>query len=128
MILVDAGVLIDYLRTKDAKLRKLFQSEPTTVCGVTRAEILAGARSVKDRRRLLRFLGSFQQVAIPERHWDIVGDALSNLYSRGISIPFPDVVMATLGIEMDVEVWARDPHFPVMQHHLPGLKLFKEPP
>jgi hypothetical protein len=39
-----------------------------------------------------------------------------------------DAVIATLGIENDVEVWARDPHFPMMQQNLPRLKLFQEPP
>ena len=39
MILVDAGVLIDFLRTKDPKLVRLFRSLPVAVCGVTRAEI-----------------------------------------------------------------------------------------
>ena len=34
MILVDAGVLIEFLRTKDAKLNSLFRSLPLAVCGV----------------------------------------------------------------------------------------------
>lgn len=71
-------MLIDFLRTKDAKLNTLFRSLPVAVCGVTRAEILA--------------------------------------------------VIATLGIANSVEVWARDPHFPVIQNILPALRLFQEPP
>ncbi len=128
MILVDAGVLIDFLRTKDPKLNKLFRSLPVAVCGVTRAEILAGARSTKDRQRLLRFLGTFQQMAIPEPFWDVAGENLAALYARGLTVPFPDAVIAALGIEYGVEVWARDPHFAAMQKILPGLTLFQEPP
>ncbi len=128
MILVDAGVLIDFLRTKDPKLNKLFRTLPLAVCGVTRAEILAGARGSRDRQRLIWFLGTFQQVAIPEPFWDLVGDTLASLFTRGITVPFPDAVIATLGIEIDVEVWARDPHFPMMLSILPRLKLFQEPP
>ena len=44
MILVDASVLIDFLRTKEPKLDGLFRSLPVAVCGATRVEILAGAR------------------------------------------------------------------------------------
>jgi len=128
MILVDTGVLIDFLRTKDPKLDKLFRSLPVAVCGVTRAEILAGARSDKDRQRLLRFLGQFHQVPTPESCWDLVGDNLAALNARGITVPFPDALIATLGIENDIEVWARDPHFPTMQTILPRLRLFQEPP
>lgn len=128
MILVDASVLIDFLRTKDSKLNTLFRSLPVAVCGVTRAEILAGARGGNDRQRLLRFLGAFQQLAIPDPIWDRVGEILASLYAAGITVPFPDVMIATLGIENHVDVWARDPHFSVMQRILPGIQLFQEPP
>jgi predicted nucleic acid-binding protein len=128
MILVDAGVLIDYLRTKDPKLDHLFRSRQAAICGATRSEILAGSRSAQDRQRLLRFLRPFQRVPIREAVWDTVGVNLAALYASGITIPFPDVIVATLGIENDLEVWARDPHFSAMQKILPKLKLFAEPP
>jgi len=128
MILVDTGVLIDFLRTKDPKLDSLFRSNPVAICGVTHAEILAGARGAKDRQRLLVFLASFQYLPILETVWDIIGDNLAVLFARGITVPFADAVIATLAIENDCEVWARDPHFPMMQGVLPKLKLFHEPP
>jgi predicted nucleic acid-binding protein len=128
MILVDTGVLIDYLRTKDPKLDRLFRAEEVAICGVTHAEVFAGARSAKDRQRLLRFLGRFHQVLTPESCWDVIGDNLAALYARGVTVPFPDAVIATLGIENDIEVWARDPHFRTKQQVLPRLKLFQEPP
>jgi len=52
----------------------------------------------------------------------------ATLRSKAMTVPFPDAVLATLDIENDVEVWARDPHFPMMQTILPRLKLFQEPP
>src|SRR5258708_28460386 len=128
MILVDAGMLIDFVRFKDRKLDKLFRSQPVAVCGVTRAEILAGARGPRDRQRLVQFLGTFLQVAMPQMLWDLVGDSLAALYATGITVPFPDAVIATLGIENNIEVWSRDPHFPVIQKVMPRLKLFQEPP
>ena len=128
MILVDTGVLIDFLRTKDRKLDGLFRSLAVAVCGVTRPEILAGTRTSKDRQRLLRFLTRFHQVPTPESCWELVGDNLAALYGRGITVPFPDAVIATLGIENDIEVWSRDPHFATMQTILTRLKLFQEPP
>jgi predicted nucleic acid-binding protein len=128
MILVDVGVLIDFLRTKEPKLGRLFGSEPVAICGVTRAEILAGARQPQDRQRLMQFLGAFQQVATPELLWDLVGDTLATLYAGGITVPFPDALLATVAIANDFEVWARDPHFPMIQKLLPHFKLFQEPP
>ena len=128
MILVDTGVLIDFLRTTDAKLGALFRSLPVAVCGTTRAEIFCGARSAADRQRLIVFLTPFQHVATPEPLWDQVGDNLAALRGNGITVPFADVIIATLGIENNIEVWARDPHYPMIQRALPRLKLFQEPP
>lgn len=128
MILVDTGVLIDFLRTKEPKLDRLFRTQAVAICGVTRAEILAGTRGVQDRQRLLRFLGRFHQVLMPEACWDVVGDNLATLFARGLTVPVPDAIIATLGIENDIEVWARDPHFPAIQKLLTRLKLFQEPP
>ena len=128
MILVDAGVLIDFLRTKDAKLSNLFRALPLAVCGVTRSEVLAGARGDKDRQRLLTFLGAFQPASIPDSIWDFVGETLASLLASGITVPFPDAVVAMVAIEGQMELWARDPHFPRMQKVLPQLRLYHEPP
>ena len=56
MILTDTGILIKFLRTKDAKLDRLLRTLPVAICGAIEAEILAGARTAKDRTRLLAFL------------------------------------------------------------------------
>ena len=122
MILVDSGVLIDFLRTKDPKLAVLFGSLPVAVCGATRAEILCGARSSADRQRLLVFLSPFQQVPIPDSLWDGLGDNLAALRASGVTVPLVDTLIATVGIENGIEVWARDPHFPAMQRILTRLR------
>jgi predicted nucleic acid-binding protein len=128
MILVDTSVLIDYLRSRDAKLIALMQTHAGAVCGVIRAEVLCGARNAGHRRRLIKALNAMGQFPLPESIWDQVGDNLAALRKRGITVPFPDAVIATVGIENDVEVWSHDPHFPAMQPALPRLKLFQEPP
>jgi predicted nucleic acid-binding protein len=128
MILVDTSVVIDYTRGKDVKLRALLPTKPVALCGVVRAEVLCGARNQGDRGKLLVELAAFQNVSIPEALWDAVGDNLASLRTNGITVPLSDAVIATLAIENDIEVWARDPHFPMMQKVLPKLKLFQEPP
>jgi predicted nucleic acid-binding protein len=128
MILIDSTVLIDYLRTGDAKLLTSMQTHGAAVCGVMRAEVLTGARGPKHRRDLIQFLDGFQQVTFPASLWDQVGDNLASLRAAGITVPFADAIIATLGIVLDVEIWARDRHFNDMQKALPALKLFQEPP
>jgi len=128
MILVDTSVVIDYARGKDAKLAAHLPTLSVAVCGITRAELLCGARDPKHRTDLLTLLSTFNQLAIPDSIWDTVGDNLASLRSKGITVPLPDAVIATMGIDNDLEVWSRDPHFTAMQKILPRLRLYQEPP
>jgi predicted nucleic acid-binding protein len=45
MILIDTSVLVDYLRIPTDRTLRLFEETGAAICGVTRAEILAGARA-----------------------------------------------------------------------------------
>lgn len=128
MILLDASVLIDFDRGKDPKLGGLLLTLPLAVCGPTRSEFLHGARTPAHRIKLVTALNGFAQVQIPETLWDVIGDTLSHLRRKGLTIPFPDAVVATVAITFDLELWARDAHFSQVQHHLPALRLFAEPP
>ena len=128
MILVDTSVVIDFTKGRDAKLVGLLPTLAVSACGVTRAEVLCGARDPADRLDLLKILSGFQPAPIPDALWESVGDNLATLRAAGISVPFPDVVIATLGMQLGVEVWTRDKQFTLMQSVLSGLRLFTEPP
>lgn len=128
MIVLDSSVLIDYVRGKDAKLNALLPTVIGAVCEIVRAELLCGARSPNHRADLEALLTMFHQLPIPESLWDIVGDHLARFRVQGLTVPLSDVVIATLGIEHDLEVWSNDPHFAAMQKHLPRLKLYLPPP
>src|SRR5688572_11407991 len=128
MMLVDTSVVIDWCRGKDAKLQRLLPSLPVAVCGVTQAEVLHGGRDAGHRQKLLSDLAAFQLLPLPDRLWIEVGDNLAALRRNGITIPLADAAIATLAIANDIEVWARDPHFPMMQKTLTKLRLFQEPP
>ena len=128
MILADTSVVIDYLRTADPKLRQPTVAHDAAVCGVTRAEVLNGARGTRHRAQLVAALGLFGQVATSDAIWDDVGDNLRALRTSGVNVPFPDVVIATVAITNDVELWTHDNQFLLIQGVLPRLRLFVEPP
>jgi predicted nucleic acid-binding protein len=128
MILLDASIIIDGLRAKDIQLLGRMNSADGAVCGVTRAEILSGARGQQDRTRLLTILDGFQQVAIPEAMWDEIGGVQAQLRVAGVTVPLADAVLASVGMSLDVEIWARDSDFNNMQRVLPALKLYRENP
>jgi predicted nucleic acid-binding protein len=58
VILCDTSVVIEYAQGIDAKLVALLPKLPATICGVTRAEALCGARNPMHpffKSRILRF-------------------------------------------------------------------------
>src|SRR5690242_15412077 len=128
MILVDSSVVIDALRKPDPKLQGLFNSFQPAICGIALAEILHGARDPADYAKLLAALGAFPHVAMPESIWQIVGRNLWNLCSKGVTVPFQDVIIATVAIENGLELWTRDAQFQMVQVILPTVHLFQEPP
>jgi predicted nucleic acid-binding protein len=128
MILVDTSVIVDWLRGKDARLRALMPTLPAVICGVTHAEVLHGARDPAHRQRLITDLGTFPLLSIPDSLWVTVGDHLAILRARGFTLPFSDVVIATVALAHNIELWTRDSHFANIQLAIPALKLFVEPP
>jgi predicted nucleic acid-binding protein len=125
VILLDASVLVRYLRTRDPQLAKQLNELELGICGITRAEILHGSKDDADRAQLVRLLDSFPPVPMAPTLWDKLGHNLCELRKSGIVIPFTDAAVATVAIEENVEVWAFDRHFPLMANVLP-LKLFQD--
>lgn len=128
MTLVDTSVMIDALRRPDARLSALFVAAQATLCGITRAEVLHGAKDAADLRRLAATLDGFPQLPLTDRFWDSAGSNLMALRAAGVVVPFADVLIATLALEHGVELWSRDNQFQMIQGVLPALKLFQEPP
>jgi predicted nucleic acid-binding protein len=128
MILVDTSVVIAQLRSGDPRLLALFKAHDAAICGLTRAEVLYGVRTKADQVRFVAALNSLTHVSIPDGLWDEAGLNLAWLRSAGASVPLADAVIATLAIHLDVELWARDKHFPLIQSVIPSLRLFLETP
>jgi predicted nucleic acid-binding protein len=128
MILVDTSVVIAQLRSSDPRLLALFKTHDAAICGLTRAEVLYGVRTQADHSRFIAVLNAVAHVSIPDGLWDEAGLNLATMRASGFPMPLADVVIATLAIHLDVEPWARDQHFSLIQAVIPGLRLFSEPP
>ena len=128
MILVDSNIFIAYLRTKEAKLMALLRTHAGATCGVVRAEVFQGALTPAARADAHILFAPLPHVPMPDSLWDDIGDNLALLRRRGITVPFNDGVLTTLALAVDLEVWTRDTHFPLIQTVFPALRLFAEPP
>jgi predicted nucleic acid-binding protein len=127
MILVDTSVLVDYLRARTPRVRKLLVERQAAICGVVRAELLCGARTREDESRIVAALAGFRSLEIPDSAWDDLGRHLFRLRQAGLAVPFQDALLATVAILHNIELWTTDGHFRMMQSALPELRLMVEP-
>jgi predicted nucleic acid-binding protein len=127
MILVDTSVLVDYLRAPSDRVLEFFQTREAAICGVIRAETLAGVRNVQDAAKVAKGLDLFTLVPTPETIWDLVGHNAAALRGSGITVPFTDVLIATLAIENGLPLWTKDRHFQRIGGVLNSLAFFTEP-
>lgn len=128
MILLDSSVVVEYLRAPGGKLQRLFAQLRPAVCGVIRAEVLHGARDLAHLKVLSIALDQLPQHPIPHDIWHEMGRNLCELRLRGLTVPFPDALIATIAIRDGMEVWTYDNHFRLIQSVLTTLQLFVEPP
>ncbi len=129
MILLDTSVLIEFLRSPTEAMLGVFEEYAAAICGVTRAEVLAGARDSAHLGRIAESLDVLEHVVIAEEFWDVLGKNLSLLRAAGVTVPLADAMIGSLAIGNDLELWTYDSHFERMQKVLPELQLFvPEPP
>jgi predicted nucleic acid-binding protein len=110
MILADTSIVIDFFHSADPTMRRIVVDEPVAICGITRSEVLHGARSSQDRAQIVAGLDLFKQISIVDSDWDEVGDLLASLRSAGIAVPMADAVIACVAIPWPGLV---DPRCPV---------------
>jgi predicted nucleic acid-binding protein len=128
MILAETTVVIGFLKAPTPRVLQIIQDHQAAISGVTVAEVYAGARSAADFARYDLSLALFGSVPVAVDIWPRLGRNIAALGAKGVTVPFPDILIATLAIDLDLELWHHDHHFPLIQTVLPQLKLFQEPP
>ncbi len=124
MILADTSIVIDFFHSADPTMRRIVVDEPAAICGITRSEVLHGARSSQDRAQIVAGLDLFKQISIVDSDWDEVGDLLASLRSAGIAVPMADAVIACVAMSRGLALWTRDAQFGLIQRVAPKLQLF----
>ena len=124
-ILADSNILVDFWKKPTEDMSQIFKREDIFVCGVVRAELLWGAVSDRNFRKLRETLDDFQYVGMKAEDWDLLGKNLYLLRTHGITVPLADVLISTIAINHDLTVWTNDKHFRLIQSVLHGLKLLQ---
>jgi len=127
-ILVDSSIWIEFFRRPDAPvslvLDQLLAHRLVCTTGLIKAEVVPGARSARDFRRL-RTLFEALPLA-PERggFWAHLMRFRYRLHKKGVfGIGIPDLIIATVSIQNRKLVFTTDEDFPRMIPYVP-VRLF----
>lgn len=132
MILLDSSVIIDFWKSRrdpsrHAAIADVLGRPGLHICGVTLAELMAGALDALDCDRIEREVGRFVRLHVEDADWTALGRNLYRLRTGGIHVPFPDALLATIALSHDLEVWTLDSRFADIRRVLTDLRLFQGP-
>ena len=126
MLMIDSNVIIDFWRHPTQQLKQVFIRHECCICGVQMAELLYGAVSDKDSSAIVQALSGFTMINIEESDWILLGNFLYKLRKKGISVPFPDALIACVSVKHNIPVWTHDKHFQYIQSVINDLQLYQE--
>src|ERR1700683_4591608 len=128
MVLVDSSVWIEAARRDGALeykvgLEGLLEVGEAAFCGPIKLEVLGGARA-QDRKRMSLYFDCIPYQTIDD---SALGQALQlawQLRDKGHTLPWNDIVIASLALRWGFRVYAKDKHFEVMRDAV-GLRLYR---
>lgn len=123
MILIDTNVIIEIWKFGNKDLIDKFNSHHIILSGIVKSELLKGARNQKDFNLIQDYLTEFDIINPNDIYWDLLGENLYNLRSNGVTVPYQDVLIATLAIQNQLTLWTFDKHFSFIQKVIPELDL-----
>ena len=128
MVLVDSSVWIEALRRNgrlDIKLavEGLLEVYEAQWCTPVRLEVLGGARA-EERRRLGQHFSVIPYRSCNEQDWDRAIALAWKIRDKGLTVPWLDVVIASLAIQDGIRLFAIDEHFKMIGD-IAGLALYE---
>ncbi len=127
-VIVDTSVWVDYIRGRDQGLREavgtLIYRAQAYLCGVVLAELSSGARTARDRDRIDSAFKGLPYLELSRPTWAHAGSLSAALRAQGITLPLPDLLIATLALEHGYAVFTRDAH----SQRVPRLQLYQPSP
>lgn len=126
-VLVDTSVWIEASRRKGdlaykVGLENLLDEYEAAWCSPVKLEFMGGAR-LQDRKKLAFWFECIPYRPTEERHWELAKAHAWKLRDAGLTLPWNDILIATIAHEADMRVYAKDKHFESMAKVL-GIRLY----
>ena len=128
MVLVATSVWIEAAR-KDGELaykvglENLLEEYEAAWCSPVKLEFMGGARK-QDRKKLAFWFECVPYRPVEETHWEAAKRNAWKLRDTGHTLPWNDILIATLAIDLNCRVYAKDKHFDTMAKEI-GLRLYR---
>ncbi len=128
MVLIDSSIWIEAARRDgDLKvklgLKSLLSELEAVLCGPVRLEVLGGSRQ-NERERMEHGFSCLPFLHVLDKDWLSAVEHAWQLRDAGISVPWNDILIATLAVRAKMRVYAKDKHFDSMAPVL-GFTLYE---
>ena len=128
MVLVDSSVWIEGFRrhgdlSVKVGLENLLEEYEALWCGPVKLEVL-GAAPKAERRKLEFFFECIPYRSMNDTEWDEAKRLSWQLRDHGFSLPWNDVLIASLALKWNMRIYSKDSHFEIM-HREVGLRLYQ---
>jgi len=128
MVIIDTSAWVDFFRRDghlDTKLavKGLLDAFEGALCGPVEMEFLGGARPA-EMQGIQSWFNIIPYRLNDQKIWRKVAYNFATLRSKGHTLPWNDILIATIALEHDDAVFANDKHFPVMAEIL-KVKLYQ---
>jgi predicted nucleic acid-binding protein len=125
MILVDSSVWVRALRRGESQERReldsLLEADQVAITDIIAAEVLQGASSAAEFEGFVEKLDALHYFHADEALWLRAAKLSFDLKRRGMTTALSDVVIATVAIENELEVYSIDTDF----QRISGVQLYK---
>ncbi|RKY40373.1 MAG: hypothetical protein DRP81_09485 [Candidatus Omnitrophota bacterium] len=128
-VIIDTSAWIESFKSGgDNKLKELVKrliiQGDILLPGIIKAEILRGAKNLKEYERLNDLLNGLTYLAVEDSFWERLARFSFELFKKGVIVPLIDTYIALLAIENNVPIVHKDKHFDLIAQKTP-LKILK---
>jgi len=127
MVIIDTSAWVEFfrrngdLRVKLA-VKGLLDAFEGALCGPVEMEFLGGARP-EEMETIRGWFGLIPYVRNNQEIWRVAAGNYATLKAAGLTIPWNDILIASIAMEHDLRVYAHDKHFQLMSEKL-GVRLY----
>lgn len=126
-VLIDSNIFIGHLRAMRDPILEITRQvnlDNVVCCGLVKAEVLRGIKTIRVRDRLSDFFSLTQMVGTNATLWDEAWALAWRLDRQGKGLPLQDIVIACCAMRAGALIMTHDAHF----SEIPGVNVLKPLP